>query len=306
MSVEVELQVSPKRKLDIRQLLASTDTIRFMGADRKERTFTPNDTLGYFEFDFAFGFPVYNAYQTGLHPQVIALSYPTIEDQYLNYEHRMEANMGPKVDDRIIGHVVAASFPQMPACGKWSITSEDKTPFVSGVASFYKKAQGLKRVLGEHITGRHTWSVSMEVDWIMETSGFAVERVTGEFKATTPADFTAQGWEYVPHDQAPPELRAVFSDKKNRVVAQYKGRRVVVLMGGLENPVHFAGLALVRYGAEPPARINRLIAAHPTHPLIAATVEAQELLKEATAYFAKKCVKPPATASAQDTPPVQG
>jgi hypothetical protein len=165
------------------------------------------------------------------------------------------------VRDRVIGSVVAIDFPREPG-GGWAIHADaSKAPCISGVGVLYKQTSGMAKVLGEHTSGRHSYKVSMEVLYPFEDAGFAVE-LKGkdpEFNFTPP-DMLRAGYEYVPVNQAPEMLVATFSRKNERVVAQYKGRKVTVLMGGLNNAVHYAGVGVVHFGAEPPAKISRLVA----------------------------------------------
>ncbi len=281
-------------KTDLVQLCSSMNPIIFKNYDGREMTFTPDGTIGYFEFDYSFGFPVRNFFKTGIHPNVIASCFQTAMNKYLNYEHQMKCYDQDR-DDRIIGHIVAVNFPSAPNSDGWKIQAdESKVPFVSGVAAFYKKSQGLNRILGEHVTGKHKWAVSMEVDWSFdEDCGFAVSLNSGargtpkSFLAPifdfSPEDFLKSGWEYIPYGKAPAELRATFSIKKNKVMAQWKGREVVVLMGGLNNPIEYAGLALVRAGAEKPAKINRLTASLPAEEktLAESLLELPKLFRDA-------------------------
>jgi hypothetical protein len=148
----------------------------------------------------------------------------------------------------------------------WTVDPDPaKAPFISGVAVVWKHMQGMANIIGQHQTGRKKYTISMEVLYPFDEAGFALVGTPGEFTATTPRDMLDAGFEYVPHNQAPPELISTFSRKRNRVVAQYKGRKVFVLMGGLNNPVHYQGLGVVAFGAEPPAKITRLAASR-EHP----------------------------------------
>lgn len=235
--------------------LCGADGIRF-----KDQTYVPDSTKGYFQFSLSHAFPVSLFYQTALHPNVVSLSYASLLHQNLNYEHQM-ARYHPTRDvrDRVIGGIAAVDFPRPPS-GGWRVDPKN-IPAIDGVAFVYKQAAGMDRVLGEHVTGRNKYTVSMEVLWPLEQSGFAVAMDGREsLNKDTPPDFAKAGYDYFPYEQAPKELIATYSPKKERVVAQWKGRRVHVLMGGINTPVHYAGVGVVRYGAEPTAKIQRLAA----------------------------------------------
>lgn len=237
--------------------LCGDDGVEFLG-----RRYVPDETKAYLIFKMAHAFPVTTMYGTALHPSVTHKSFKSLEHQFLNFEHQIAAYETDRdVRDRVVGSVLAVDYPSMPA-GGWRIGKDPtQSPGITALSVIFKQAQGLSKILGEHVSGKHRYAVSMECAYRLDGSGFAVE-LRGkqpEFNFT-PSDMLAAGYEYVPYLSAPPELQAVFSRKKNRVVAMYKGRKCFVLMGGIDGQVHFAGTGLVRYGAEPPARILRLVA----------------------------------------------
>jgi hypothetical protein len=264
-------QRSPMPALDMVLSLCGDEGIEFNG-----EKFVPDSTKGFFTFKFSHAFPVATIYQTALHPNVIAKSYNSLKFQTLNYEHQIAAYSkdGKDVRDRVIGSVVAVDFPRSPM-GGWKIDANaDNAPGISGVAVVYKQTQGMADLMGQHLTGRKSYTVSMEVFYPFQDAGFAVELSKAVSTANgprpagfadpaydfTPSDMLASGYEYVPVAKAPGELVATFSTKKNRVVAAWKGRKCTVLMGGLNNPVHYAGAGVVRFGAERTAKIQRLAA----------------------------------------------
>lgn len=282
------------KPFDMALLCASTEPLNFIDGNGASHTFTPDKSKGFFQFDFCYGFP--NETDTGLavYHSIIGANYKELEDQYLSYEHQMGVyDPSKKMDDRIIGHVVAVSFPR-PRNGGWKLS--DPQPNITGVAAFYKKSQGMRKIIGEHLTGRHEWTVSMEIDWVLEDSGFAVKRGTARDGKgtmsdptfnTSPQDFLDAGWEYVPFDKAPADLVATFSPERNKVVKNYKGRKVTVLVGGIDKPVHYAGLGLVKYGGEKKAKINRLVASKENAGLGGAIRDLPRILQEAAARLVK-------------------
>ena len=252
-----QLLTSPAPGVTVDLCLCGEEGIELAG-----QKFVPDATKAYFGFQFSHAFPVATVYQTALHPSVVAASYQTLLHQNVNYEHQLGSYHEDRdVRDRVIGSVVAVDFPRTPP-GGWRVARHaTEAPGISGVAVVYKQTQGMAKILGDHLTGRRKHTVSMEVMYPLESAGFAVA-LNGKppEQNLTPSDLLSAGYEYVPYADAPEELRAVFSRKKNRVVAQYKGRKVFVLMGGLDQPVHYAGAGVVQFGAEPPAKILRLAA----------------------------------------------
>jgi len=235
------------------------------GLEFKGRKFVPDETKAYFQFTLSHGFPVATVYGTGIHPNVVALSHKSLIEQNINYEHQIahyyaEPGKENHVRDAVIGSVVAVDFPSASAGGFRINKDPTKTVGINGVGVLWKQMQRMKTLLGEHQTSRHHWTVSMEVQYLFSESGFAVHMgKKAEFEGS-PQDMIDAGYEYVSWKDAPEEMRATFSKKKNRRVAMYKGRNPVLLMGGLDKPVHYAGVAVVRYGAEPTADITRLAA----------------------------------------------
>jgi hypothetical protein len=245
--------------------LFSDNTIEFKG-----RKFTPDFTKGYVQFSMSHAFPVRTVYKTALHPAVIATSYASLENQNVNREHQIRSYFkkpgeNTSVMDHIIGSVVAVDFT--PGASLLVNKDTSKVPSISAVAALFKQADGMQRIIGEHQASRHKYTVSMEVDYDIEQSGFAVA-LNGSGKPKfdfTPSDMLAAGYEYIPWASAPNELRATFSQEKQRVTKDWLRRDVTLLLGGLNSPVHYAGVAIVKYGAEPTANIKRLSASDSTN-----------------------------------------
>ncbi|HXJ55266.1 MAG TPA: hypothetical protein VNU68_01260 [Verrucomicrobiae bacterium] len=226
------------------------------------QTFTPDETKGYFKFCFSHAFPVVTAYGQGLHPNVVAISYNSLLHQPVNFEHQMVAYDKDKIaHDKVLGSVVAVEFPRTPG-GRWTVSADKQSaPAITGVASFAKLARSMDRVVGKHQTGRHNYSVSMEVQYAYADSMFAVELKPGaKANRGTPDDMARAGWEVIPMTEADDELLATFSVRKKRIVSDYRGARVYQLMGGLDKPVHYAGMGVVHYPAEQEAQILQMAA----------------------------------------------
>jgi hypothetical protein len=266
--------------------LFGDEVLVFEDYNGHKQTFKPDGTKGFFRFELGHAWPKgETVYGTALHPAVTAMSWESILFQNVNYEHRIaEYHKVPgeasKVDDRILGSVLTASYPRPPS-GGWKI-SANSSPGISGVGSFAKLATAMNKVVGEHSAGRHNWTVSMEVIYDFNKAGFLVEGKG--LNSGTPDDIAKMGYDYVPVVDANDELLASFSIKKNRLVKKYKNRKTAVLMGGIDSPVHFAGVGIVRYGAEPTAKITRLAASDdsPAVKLLTNLESLSTLLKQAS------------------------
>ncbi len=233
--------------------LAADNSIEFKGV-----TYKPNSTRSYISFSVSTAFPKgITSYGTGLWSDVIARSYETLLHQSVNREHRRKVWDKTK-EDQTIGTILAVDFPQGPVGGKWRM-SDAASPCITGIASCDKLATAVQPFIGEQLAGRHQFSVSMEVLWKLDDAGFAVNSGgKGLFKDTTPDHFAQAGWDYVPYKEAPKGLQSLFRD--GAVKGKWKNHPTAILMGGLDGAVHYAGLGVVRYGAEPTAKINRLTA----------------------------------------------
>lgn len=239
------------------------------------RQLVPDDTKAYCEFRFGYGFPVTTAYGTNLHPGTLANSWPSLVHQVFNLGHKMRAydrtkerNEIPR--DYILGLVVEAEFPKTPAGGWRVVNDKAQTPSVRAAAAIIKNAEKVPAVLGEHLGGRHKWTVSMEIDYHLLASGFVVgqrdkakKKAAALMKETTPEEFDSLGYGYVPVEQAPEELLACYSFEKRRIVSEWDGLPVTLLKGGINGQIHFMGVGLVRYGAEREAEVQQILASDP-------------------------------------------
>jgi hypothetical protein len=234
----------------------ATDTITFKG-----QTYTPDATKAFFTFALCHAFPNTNQHGSGLHPNVIAKSFKSLQYAGADLEHKVAAYHKGQGGDAYVGAILDVHFP---SDGDLTVNPDPaKAPGINGVAVIWKQSAGLAKLVDEQLAGTHKYSVSIEAIWDLDQCGFAVQVIPGtplEFAAMTPPDIAAAGYEYCPYDKAPPLLRACYSINQRRVMARYGGRKVAVLMGGLDSPVALAGVGIVRYPAEKEAKILRLAA----------------------------------------------
>lgn len=237
--------------------------------------FEPDEGSAYVEFRLAHGFPVVSAYGTAVHPGTIANSWRSLVGKPLNFNHQMRANDRSKDKDEIrrdyvLGAVMAAEYPTTPF-GGWKVGSDAAaSPGIRAVGVIHKLAEKVPQILGEHLGGRHRWTVSMEMGWNMAESGFIVGtpdkargKVASLLKETTPEEFSALGYGYVPAVHAPDELLGCWNYDKHCVGGAWEGLPVRVLMNGVGGQTQFAGVGLVRYGAEREAEIQQILATDP-------------------------------------------
>ena len=268
--------------------------------------FTPDQSKAYAKFTLARGFPVVTAYGTCLHAGTVANSYASMLHQVLDYDHKIRAynpkkNDGSKEDenkiarDHVIGTIVAVDFPRAPM-GGWKLGfDKEKAPAIEGVAVIHKQAEKVPQILGEHLGGRHRWSVSLEMDWQFIESGFVVgdrAKATKKQEAlmaeTTPAELSAGGFGYVTVENAPEELLNCFDLAKRRVVNTWNGLPVSLMHGGLNGDVHFMGVGIVRYGAEREAEIQQILASDPDRLM---DLDGEDWLAPAVTGYLQECQK---------------
>ena len=245
------------------------------------RTFYPDDANAYVEFHLAHAFPVVLPFGTGIHPQVLANSYQSLENKILNLAHQMKSYDDRHPHDCQLGTVLAVEYPPTPP-GGWRVGSDRATaPGIRAVAVLHKQAEYAPLILNTWARGRTPhdpqgeWSVSMENLHDVEESGFLVKAESGKQKAemgqgTTPEDLVALGYTYVAWADAPAELRGCLNNKRDderdgvsgtRVCRQYGGAETILLLNGLAGTLRFIGVGLCERGMEREARVARMLAA---------------------------------------------
>lgn len=230
-------------------------------------TFTPDDTRAYIECRLSHAWPVVTYWRNALHPQTVANSYASMIHQKVDLSHLVKSYDPENITrDRIIGCVVAVEFPPAPA-GGWRLAKEvDQAPGVRAVMSVFKQAEGVDRLLGQHQSGRHTWTVSMELSHDRRTGAFVLPAGSWDEAEDrdTPAEFREQGLQLVPFEKAGEKLLACLPRRSGQAVKalNVRGREVpvVYLMGGVGGQVHYEGIGVVQHGAEAQAAIDRVMA----------------------------------------------
>lgn len=125
-----------------------------------------DDYKGYLRYRIATSFPnmigpeMHGRY-FGFHPQVLVNSYRSLLHQQVNLGHALKAYQAYR--DRIIGCVVAVSVANTQRAPKQKIADTvDAAQYLDVVSVFYKMAEGVKDMLGNHTSSRQKQSVSIE------------------------------------------------------------------------------------------------------------------------------------------------
>lgn len=242
--------------------------------------YVPDATKGYIEFFLAHGLPVVSQRNFALHVGTVANSFQSMRHQGFNLEHRVKSYVKDpeqrrNAKDRYIGSVLDVEFPPAPY-GGWKmgelLSGKQAVPGIRGIANVFKQADGVDRLLGEHQSGRHEWTVSLEVDYSIRNSSVALlplsgmesgklsKKVLEAAQESTPEDWQALNVWNVAVPDLPDELVECWSEEKESFEQMYQGRRCVLVGGGLNGQVHFKGTGVVRYGAEPTAAMGEVLA----------------------------------------------
>jgi len=243
----------------------------------------PDLTKAYVDFKMGHAFHItpegkpggITAYGTATSAPVLAKSYASLLHQLVDLGHRVKFyDRSPEQDqirrDYAMGSVVAVEYPGAPATG-WPLTMRsDQVPFIRGAAVIHKQLEKVPQVLGEHLGGRHKWSVSLEMKFPHSASGFIVHNRSKGNKSqraamdqATPAALNDLDMGYITVESAPKDLMACYSKPENRVTKMWEGLPVTFLQGGWDGENHFMGVGIVRYPAEKEAESNQILASDP-------------------------------------------
>lgn len=242
------------------------------------RTLTPDPDNSYVEFYVSHGLPVIlPTDKTGIHPQVVANSFRSLENKVFNLSHLMKKYSPETKYDRILGTVIAVEFPETPA-GGWKVGADKAAaPCIRAVAVMHKAADLVEQILeswyGDQKPLGGEWTVSMENRHTVENSGFLVAGESGveTFMESTPADLSALGYVYVPAKGAPLELLECLNneqdDKKDktssiRVKRDFNEQEVIFILGGIDGKIRYSGMALTPRGKEEEAYVSEMLASH--------------------------------------------
>lgn len=190
----------------------------------------------------------------GIHPAVVARSFPGIQYKQMNMGHTLRSLN--KKEDRICGCVLHATFPEEPASG-WVIGENvEEAPHITAVAALFKQAFGVPKMLGEHLGGVKKMSVSMEFTYYYAEMGIydPLTRMTYD-RADIPANL--KGFTY--------------EDENGRLGIRQSARKppLAIALGGLSGRIWFSGIGYTDRPAEETAGIESIAAARHEQGLIA-------------------------------------
>jgi hypothetical protein len=215
------------------------------------QNFQANDWRSFVEFDICHSLPVVAQPASGtgnitaFHPASLAASYRELLYQQMNIEHLIKHH-DPKTitHDRIIGCVVATSYPPEPE-GGWQIPTDKASSIpIHCCAVVHKIAQGAIEMLNEHLSGQRKWSVSIEV------MGRSVQEM-GIYRPSTK--------ELFPLMEAPDMIFEALSRKDDGRLCLGKirtGEQLALVYGGEGHPLIFQGVGFTGSPASLEAEIT--------------------------------------------------
>lgn len=207
----------------------------------------------YCEFDICHSLPdvigpVQRGNLIGYFPSALEASHGSMLHQQFNLRHALKAYDKEKIPrDRIIGCVVATAFPRKPAQGWRAPGKQDgATAHIHAAAVIFKLAEGVNKVLGDHLTERTRQSVSMEATTHKGNIGLYRPSTDQICPVLDPPEEWLPSLTFAKGDSFP-------------TVGQIDGEKLVVIYG-MGEPVEFQGVAMTPRPAELAAQITSVMA----------------------------------------------
>lgn len=228
--------------------------------------YQPDNWKAYLEFDICHALPswtgpVWPGNYIAYYPDTLAASHGSLVHQQLNLRHLIKAYDPENIaQDRIIGCVVATSFPKPPMGGYKVGTDADAAPAISVLACVFKLAQGVNTALGNHQASREKQSVSIET--ITPHTNIGVLRPsTGELvPILDPTDEFLNAMSKPPKGYSTP------------IVGKVDGEQLLLVYGMEGNPIEFQGVGMTPRPAEQRAKITS-VRAEADHDMVAIRAE---------------------------------
>lgn len=226
---DVGLQVSGETEIS---LLGASDPVF---TDLK-----PDDFKAYIRFRIATAFPnvigpeMHGRY-FGFHPQVLVNSYRSLLHQQINLGHMLKSYGAYR--DRIIGCAVGVAVGNVQRQPKQMITDSIETAqYLDVVAVVFKAAEGVRTMLGNHISSHQKQSVSIEAGGPPSTYGVYDPRD----KSIRTLDQAMEEW---------PQAITVHREHGLRIGA-VDGVQLAFAGGGQDGAIQFRGVGATPNPAE--------------------------------------------------------
>ena len=218
--------------------------------------------------------PVQSGNYVGYFADTLAASHATLFHQQFNLRHAVKAYNGPARPgvapviprDRIVGCVVATSFPK-PAMKGWMTPAnpDGATGCITACAVIFKLAEGVPKVLGDHLASRQRQSVSIECITGLDNIGIWQASTRTLCPIDAPPDSFLEAIEYEDAQGIP------YSGLPH--VGQVGGEQLAVVYGLAGKAVSMRGVGMTARPAEQTAKITGLSAEHADGELFAMAAE---------------------------------
>lgn len=184
----------------------------------------------------------------GFHPATLAGQHHRMRHTQLSLEHKMKS-YGTHRRDRIMGCVIGTAYPEAPE-GGWNLESLtlDDAPEMAVLMTVFKAAEGVPKMLGEHLGGSNPWSVSAEV--------YCRYAVIGVYDPGDRSIVTLM-------EALDAHPKGILRDKDNRLLLATgkSGQQLAWAWGGTgEGEIRLPGIAMTGNPGEPVAQVRRMLA----------------------------------------------
>ncbi len=205
----------------------------------------PDDGRAYITYNICRAFPKVIGPEShgkylGFHPKVLHRCHSRLVHKQNNLNHNLVKYGAYK--DAIMGCVVGTAVIEGAATMDIPQTIEE-APSMQVCAVIFKNASGVKKMLGEHLTGK-PWSVSIESRAKYGDSGV----------------FDPNDRVIIPFSEIKGAMKNVvrFSVESGLTLGEYKGKQLAMAMGGIDGDAFFDGVGYTRNPAEDTAEITEV------------------------------------------------
>lgn len=299
MKFQTNLQIAktPNRQMILRGALMELSNFRMV--DVNAEVSSPFASLGYkpdawkmyVEFDICHSVPtkigpVEAMNYVGYFPSTLAVSHASLMHQQFNLGHKLKAyspkrtgaavegERGDVARDRIIGCIVATSFPQRAPNEGWISPANPKgaPAHIRALAVVFKLAEGVAQIMGAHLTSRVKQSVSIECITNLGNIGIMKPSTLEVFPLLDPPDDVLGA-------MSPPAADYLLPH-----VGKLNGEQLVVIYGMNGAPVSFRGVGMTPTPAERVAKIVSVAAEECELRAIAAAEVGGELVGQTVTF----------------------
>lgn len=238
------------------------------GSPFANRGYKPDNWKAYAEFRINHSMPVVagplvSGNYTAYHPGVLARSYESMMHQQMNLRHQVKSYAPKDIPrDRIVGAIIAVHYPQNAAT-HIPKTKEEAVP-ITALCAIFKQAEGVPKMMGDHLASRQEWSVSSEVVFQIDQVGLYL---ASDGSITPIMEASPEMWKGITRNPKTGGLRI------GRLGGQPEGEQMVVAPGGIDGTIEYQGVGFTPGPAEREAAIDAIHAERLPDGLMAIAAE---------------------------------